>query len=57
MNEAFSTRRFSTWRRRENMWQIENDISDRQRFKSFYWNTWLKIDKCIKLRTFLSRIY
>ena len=57
MNEAFSTRRFSTWRRRENMWQIENDIRDRQRFKSFYWNTWLKIDKCIKLRTFLSRIY
>ena len=22
---------------------------DRHRFKSFYWNTWLKIDKCIKL--------
>ena len=30
---------------------------DWHRFKSFYCNTWLKSDKCIKLRTFLSRIY
>ena len=29
-----------------------NSFLDRHRFKSFYWNTWLIIDKCIKLRTF-----
>ena len=29
---------------------------DRHRFKLFYWNTWLKIDKSIK-QIFLSHIY